>query len=226
MLDKAKQLLEQIAATYASMKSYSDVGSVEQHLPDDAVLRTQFSTLFARPNLFRFECSRRHPYPPLRHLVTRHVVGFDGFGAYALREEYGMPPTLQTRTDLSHAVSRLAGASSGAAHHIARLLKQVQGLSILDLVDPRLVDDELIGGIPCHCLSASLPAGGERKLSFERNTLLLRRVQTYRGKISLDEMHRVIRVNLPLDDALFDIDSPDYSSGQEHDVTGLGAESD
>jgi hypothetical protein len=227
MLDNAGQLLEQVEATYASMKSYSDLGSVDQHLmPDDAVLRTNFSTLYARPNLFRFECSRRHPYPPLRHLVTRHVVGFDGFGAYALRQEYDMPPTLQTRQDLSHAVSRVAGASSGSAHNIARLLGQVHGLCMLDLLEPRLADDELVGGVPCHCVCALLPAGGERKVSFERNTLLLRRVQTHRGKISLDEMHRVIRVNLPLDDALFNIDSPDFSTMQGQDVRGLDAESD
>jgi hypothetical protein len=227
MLDKAKQLLEQVAAAYASMKSYSDAGSVDQHLsPDDAALRTDFSTLYARPNLFRFECSRRHPYPPLRHLVTRHVVGFDGFGAYALRQEYDMPPTLQTRQDLSHAVSRVAGASSGSAHNIARLLRQVQGLSILDLLDPQLVDDEPVGDVLCHCVRTSLPAGGERKLSFERDSLLLRRVQTHRGKISLDETHRAILVNPPIDDALFNVDSPDFSIVQGRDVTGLGAESD
>jgi hypothetical protein len=201
MLDKAKELLEQTAAIYASMESYSDAGSVDQHLiPDQAVLRTDFSTLYARPNLFRFECSRRHPYPPLRHLVTRHVVGFDGFGAYALRQEYEMPPTLQTRQDLSHAVSRITGASSGSAHNIARLLGQVQGLS------------------------ASLPAGGERLLSFDRNTLLLRRVRTYRGKISLVETHRAILVNTPIDDALFNVDSPDFSIVQGHDVRELGVE--
>jgi hypothetical protein len=227
MLDNARQLLEQVEATYASMQSYSDVGSVDQQfMPDEALLRTSFSTLYARPNLFRFECSRRHPYPPLRHLVTRHVVGFDGFGAYAMRQEYDMPPTLQTRPDLSHAVSRVAGASSGSAHNIARLLNQVQGLSVLDLLEPRLADDELVGGIPCHRVCALLPAGGERRLSIERGTLLLRRVQTYRGKISLDEVHSVIRVNLPLDDALFNIDSPDFSAMQEQDVRGLGAKSD
>src|ERR1700729_2786458 len=144
MHKEARQLLEQVAATYTSMSSYADAGCVSQHLqPSDSVLQTDFSTLYAAPDLFRFEFSRRHPYPPLRHLVTRHVVGFDGFGAYALRQEYDMPPTLQTRQDLSHAVSRVAGASSGSAHNIARLLKQVHGLSILDLLEPRLADDEL-----------------------------------------------------------------------------------
>ena len=227
MLDSARELLERATALYASMDSYSDAGSVDQHLiPDQTVLRTDFSTLYARPNLFRFECSRRHPYPPLRHLVTRHVVGFDGFGAYALRQEYDMPPTLQTRRDLSHAVSNVTGASAGSAHNIARLLSQVQGLSIHDLVAPRLVDDELVGEVPCHCVCAALPAGGERILCFDRNTLLLRRVRTRRGNISVVETHRAILVNMPIDEALFDVDSPDFSIVQGHGVRELGAESD
>jgi hypothetical protein len=199
------------------MISYSDVGSVSQQLqPDDPVLCTEFSTLYAEPNLFRFEFSRAHPYPPLRHVVTRHVIGFDGFGAYALRQEYEMPPTLQTRQDLSHAVAGSAGVSSGSAHNIARLLlHEVAGLSILDLVNPRLGDDAMVGGAACHFVRAQLPKGGERELFFERDSLLLRRVRTIRGNIPTDELRRDIRVNQPLDDALFIIESPEFPPVQE-----------
>jgi hypothetical protein len=207
-----RPLLEEVAATYASMTSYSDVGHVSQRLqPDDPELRTEFSTLYARPNLLRFEFSRSHPYPPLRHIVTRHVVGFDGFGAYALRQEHDMPPTLQTRRDLSHAVTGSAGISSGSAHNIARLLlHEVEGLSILDLIDPRLIDDAPVDGTACHRVRAHLPKGGERVLFFERDSLLLRRMLTLQEKITTDELRRDIRVNQPIDDALFIIESPDF----------------
>jgi hypothetical protein len=219
MNNEARRLLEQAASSYASMISYSDVGCVVQHLqPDDPVLRTDFSTLCSRPNLFRFEFSRPHPYPPLRHLVTRHVVGSDGFGAYALRQEYEMPPVFQARRDLSQAVSGVAGISSGSAHHIARLLLGVDGLSILDLTDARIIDDEEIDGAICHRISALLPRGGERKLSFERTSLLLRRIETRSGRLSSDELHRAIRVNPQLDDALFDIESPDLSGMLGHEL--------
>ena len=211
---EARQLLEEAAATYASMISYSDVGSVSQQLqPDDPVLCTEFSTLYAEPNLFRFEFSRAHPYPPLRHVVTRHVIGFDGFGAYALRQEHDMPPTLQTRRDLSHAVAGSAGISSGSAHNIARLLlPEVEGLSILDLVDPRLIDDVPVDGAVCHRVRAHLPKGGVRELFFERDSLLLRRILTIGEKMTTDEIRRDIRVNQPIDDALFIIESPDFPS--------------
>jgi hypothetical protein len=201
------------------MISYADVGCVVQHLqPEDPDLRVDFSTLYSKPNLFRFEFSRPHPYPPLRHMVTRHVVGCDGFGAYALRQDHEMPPMFQARRDLSQALSGVAGVSSGSAHHVARLLLDVDGLSILDLADPRIIEDEVIDGIVCHRISALLPKGGERKLSFERSSLLLRRIQTHRGTISSDELHRELRVNLPLNDASFDIESPDPAAAHEHET--------
>ena len=122
-----------------------------------------------------------------------------------------MPPTLQTRRDLSHAVSGSAGISSGSAHNIARLLlHEVEGLSILDLVDPRLIDDAPVDGAVCHRVRAHLPRGGERELFFERDSLLLRRMLTIQEKITTDELRRDIRVNQPIDDALFIIESPDF----------------
>ena len=213
MRNESRGLLEQVASTYSSMTSYADVGYVNQHLqPDEPLLRTDFATLFAEPNLFRFEFSRAHPYAPLSHMVTRHVVGSDGFGAYALRQDYEMPPIFQARHDLSHAVASVAGVSSGSAHNIARLLLDVDGLSILDLTDPRIIEDEVIEGTSCHRISALLPRGGERRLSFERGSLLIRRIKTQRGKVCLDETRRDIRFNVPLDDALFDIESPDFKT--------------
>ncbi len=213
MSNESRWLLERVAANYSAMTSYADAGRVSQHLqPGDPVLRTEFTTLYAEPNLFRFEFSRAHPYGPLSHMVTRHVVGSDGFGAYALRQEYEMPPMFQARQDLSHAVAGVAGVSSGSAHNIARLLLDVEGLSILDLTESRIIEDEVIDGASCHRISALLPRGGERKLSFERDSLLIRRIQTHRGKVWLDELRRDIRFNMPLDDALFDIESPDFKA--------------
>jgi hypothetical protein len=209
---EARQLLEEVVKTYASMESYSDVGSVTQQVhPGDPVLRMEFSTLYKRPNLFRFEFSRPHPYPPLRHLVTRHVVGYDGFGAYTLQRGHESEPTLQTRDDLSHAVAGATGVSSGSAHNIGRLLLQeVTGLSILDLVDPQFGAEMEIAGAPCYSISAKLPKGGERELCIERGTLLVRRVRTRYGSAPAEELRDAIRVNPPLDDASFIIESPDY----------------
>lgn len=208
---EAKQLLEEVVKAYASMDSYSDIGSVtQQSHPGDPVLRTQFSTLYKRPNLFRFEFSRPHPYPPLRHIVTRHIVGFDGFGPYALKREHQTEPSLQAPSDLSDAVAGATGVSSGSAHNIGRLLLQeVDGPSILDLIDPRFGADMEIDGAPCYSVCARLPRGGERELCIERGTLLVRRVRTNHGKVPAVELRAAIRVNPPIDDASFIIESPE-----------------
>jgi hypothetical protein len=209
---EAKQLLAEVVKAYASMDSYSDVGSVtEQVHPGDPALRTEFSTLYKRPNLFRFEFSRPHPYPPLRHIVTRHIVGCDGFGAYSLQRGHESEPTLQTRDDLAHAVAGATGVSSGSAHNIGRLLlHEVAGMSILDLINPQFGAEMEIAGARCYSISARLPKGGERELCIERGTLLVRRVRTNHGKVPAEEVREAIRVNPPLDDASFIIGSPDY----------------
>jgi hypothetical protein len=215
----ARQLLEQVVKIYASIDSYSDKGSVTQQVhPGDPVLRTEFSTLYKRPNLFRFEFSRPHPYPPLRHLVTRHVVGYDGFGAYSLQQGHEGEPTLQTRDDLSHAVAGAAGVSSGSAHNIGRLLlHEVAGLSLLDLIDPRFGAEVEIAGAPCYTVSAELPMGGERELCIERGALLVRRVRTHQGNApATEELREAIRVNPPLDDACFIIESPDHWAPEDN----------
>jgi outer membrane lipoprotein-sorting protein len=74
--DQARVILERVVARYASITSYSDTGAVETRLNDR--LRTTFSTWFKKPSFFRFEFQRPHPDPPLRSVLTRHGVGFDG----------------------------------------------------------------------------------------------------------------------------------------------------
>jgi len=213
----ARHLLEEVVKTYASMESYSDRGSVTQQVhPGDPILKTEFSTLYKRPNLFRFEFFRPHPYPPLRHLVTRHVVGYDGFGAYSLKQAHDSDPTLQARDDLSHALAGAAGVSSGSVHTIGRLLlHEVNGLSMLDLVEPRFGAELEIAGAACHRILATLPSGGERELCIEHGTLLIRRVVTHHGNAPAEERREAIRVNPPLDDASFIIESPDYGPAED-----------
>src|SRR5208282_2592758 len=65
--DHAKALLEEVAARYASITSYSDCGAVHTQLIDkDRIFTTIFSTLYKKPSLYRFEFERPHPYPPLQ----------------------------------------------------------------------------------------------------------------------------------------------------------------
>jgi hypothetical protein len=63
---RADALLARVVEKYGLLSSYQDSGVVLQPLsPNDAPIETKFTTLFRRPNLFRFAFSSPHPFPPL-----------------------------------------------------------------------------------------------------------------------------------------------------------------
>jgi len=197
-------LLQRVAQAYSAMSSYQDHGRVVLVNADEPPLQIDFATLYKRPSLFRFEFSRPHPYAPLRHIVSTHVVGFDGSRAYSQTERYQEAPRLETRRDLPSAIAGATGISSGSAHSISRLLlAEVSGFSLLDLVDVRLDAATQIDGIACYRVSGNNPRGGEWDYTIERDSLLIRRIRTQSGKYPKEEYRENILVDRPLDDRLF-----------------------
>ncbi len=210
----AETLLHHVAQSYASMSSYEDSGAVKRIRSDDSSYQTDFSTLYKRPSLFRFEFSRPHPYPPLRHLVARHVVGFDGSVAYSMDEGYQKDPTLNIRESIDMAIAGATGISSGSAHTIGSLLLgNTTGPSILDLLDARFNEDAAIGGIACYCIAARHPSGCQMEYLIEKDLLLIRRVRTHFEKFPTEESRENIRIDQPLDDGLFAMEVRDAQAG-------------
>jgi hypothetical protein len=207
--DHAKAILEAVAARYASMTSYSDCGAVHTQLNDnDPLFATRFSTLFKKPSLYRFEFERPHPYPLLRSIITRRGVGFDGSTAYTWVQMDTDAPRIELEESFSLAIAGAAGASSGSAHRIGRLLiPAIGGLSILDLLDLRQDGDTITEGVPCYSVAARYPKIATVELEFliEKDSLLIRRIITTseRGKFSARELRDNIRVNEPIDDTVF-----------------------
>jgi hypothetical protein len=207
--DHAKALLEEVAARYASITSYSDCGAVHTHFFDnDRIFTTIFSTLYKKPSLYRFECERPHPYPPLQNIITRNAVVFDGSTAYTSRQTGTDAPQTEFAESFSLAIAAATGVSSGSAHRIGRLLMPaIGGYSILDLVDLRQGMDTVVDGTPCHSVAARYPKCATPDMEFviEKDTLLIRRIKTLGGvpRFSVTELRHSIRVNEPIDDAIF-----------------------
>jgi hypothetical protein len=201
----ARQLLQDVVTRYGSFTSYADEGSVRQQLkPEYPDIVTRFSTLFRKPAHFRFEFSRPHSYPGLRDVVSRTLVVSDGASVrYALRRPQ-QPLQIETMDSLARAVARATGVSSGSVHHIGRLLlPEVSGLSLLDLVDAQLDADATIGPMPCYRLTARHPRNGApEELWIEKDTLLIRK-RKHSGTFPAEETRENVRVNEPLDEALF-----------------------
>jgi hypothetical protein len=207
--DHAKALLEEVAARYASITSYSDCGAVHTQLIDnDRMFTTIFSTLYKEPSLYRFEFERPHPYPPLQNIITRNAVVFDGSTAYTWKQTGTDAPQTEFAENFSLAIAAATGVSSGSAHRIGRLLiPAIGGLSILDLVDLRQGMDTVVDGIPCYSVAARYPKSATPDMEFviEKDTLLIRRIKTLGGasRFSATELRHSIRVNEPIDDAMF-----------------------
>jgi hypothetical protein len=205
----AKALLEEVAARYASITSYSDCGAVHtQLIENDRMFTTIFSTLYKKPSLYRFEFERPHPYPPVQNIVTRNAVVFDGTRAYTWKQTGTDAPQTEFAENFSLAIAAATGVSSGSAHRIGRLLiPAMGGLSILDLVDLRQGMDTVVDGTPCYSVAARYPKCAIPDMEFviEKDALLIRRIKTSgeAGKFSATELRQSIRVDEPIDDAMF-----------------------
>jgi hypothetical protein len=202
----ARAVLRRVSQTYSAMTSYADSGAVKSVIGDDPTYQTNFATLYKAPSLFRFEFSSPHPYPPLRHIVTKHVVGFDGSTAYSTWQEYQKAPRLRTEESLDLAVAGATGISRGSAHTIGRLLfPKLSGVAIGEPLDARFADDTLIGDIPCFVILAVYRRGFEDEYAIEKQSLLIRRLRSHTGKSPAEEYRENIRVDQPIDDGLFAI---------------------
>jgi hypothetical protein len=206
----AKDVLAEMVDRYAKMPSYKDTGVVRQWFkPKEEPLEVVFSTSFKKPSLFRFEFASPHPYPPLRHIITKHVVGFDGKDAYSLLHKHGeAAPTLESEEDLSLAVAGATGISGGSAHTIARLLlPEVGGLSMLDLLEPEFRDEATLDGVPCFRIAVRHPRSkrAPEELWVEKATLILRKWVEDEREVPAEQVRDNIRVGEQLDDAIFAI---------------------
>jgi hypothetical protein len=205
----APTLLRNAAQAYAALNSYQDNGTVTRYDGSDSPYQVVFTTSYKSPSLFRFGFSRPHPYPPLRDIVTKFEVGFDGTAPFYVTTEYQKAPRSVPTQNVDQALARATGISSGAAHTISRLLlRDISGLSILDLVEARSLDDATVNGIECYLISAQHPRGGEWRFWIEKDTLLIRKLRTHLGareESFSEEVHENIRVNQPIDDGQFKV---------------------
>jgi hypothetical protein len=196
-------IIEALTQRYAAMRSYQDRGVVRNWLmPGEPPIETPFETSYSAPNLFRFSFDCPHPFPPLAHIVTRYVVGFDGHRAYVWRQHADDAPELDVASDISMMVGGVACVSSGASHIITRLLlPQVGGIALRDLRDLSVVGGETVDGVPCRRVSGTHPKGQGWVMVIERESNLLRSVA--RGAKDIVQQHQAIQVNESIDVSTF-----------------------
>lgn len=192
-VDDGPALLRQVASVYAAALTYEDTGVVLTHrtdgeTPDEILFRTSFT----RPNRLRFEWTRHHPYPPLRHKKNHAVIEPGPKGFQMLKDG----ETVRESSDLNTCVAGATGVSRGSAHHIPRLLiSEIEGFSLANLSDVRLNGEELFEGVPCRRLQGNHPRGSKYELWIGQTDHLIRRiVRDGAGSSPSEEIRRDIRI--------------------------------
>ena len=203
----ANRLLAQVVSAYASMSSYADEGVVLQPIviPElSTVVKSQFSTAILKPDLFRFKFSRPHPYPPLSHIVTTSVYGFDGTVAYSWVKFPGKASELRIERNLQMVVAAATGVSTRSVRTIAELMFPAIGGSLISALKSAVVaEDEDFEGARCHVIRGQDPVGNDVAYWIDHTTLTLRK--TVRGgPYPSEEIRRNIQVNEPIDVRIFE----------------------
>ena len=200
-------ILSRMAARYATVRSYQDTGVVLLHWQDKATPdEVLFKTYFVRPDRFRFEWITHHPYPPLRHLKTFHVVWSNDAGSYT----YWDKPSIKERnSELNMAVAGATGVSSGSAHTVPRLLTdKITGFALTDLQSLTVIGQEEIEGVPCHHIFGVHPRGWAYELWIGVDDLLLRMLQTQDTPTVTQEIHRDIQIDTEIPETTFSVKPP------------------
>jgi len=113
--------------------------------------------------------------------------------------------SLNSYADTGYVTSTFkSGLVHRRTHTIGRLLlPETEGVAVFDLIDPQLREETGIDGVEYYSIAARHPKGDDRELWIEKDTLLLRRVICSRETARAEEVREGIRVNVPLEQALF-----------------------
>lgn len=165
-----------------------------------------FSTWFMKPSYFRFEFSVPHPFPPLRHIVTKSVCGFDGIKAYILTQKFEAAAVIDWTESLGTVVAGATGISGGSAHTIARLLlPEINGFSLNDLTDVKFEQEVEVEGILCYEITGVHAGFGSQSIWIGKPDLLLRKLFTRAQKFSIEEVRSGIVVGAVLQPDVFSV---------------------
>ncbi|GAB2845910.1 hypothetical protein GCM10027277_12640 [Pseudoduganella ginsengisoli] len=201
-----QQIVTQMHEAYASLRSYSDTGVVLTHMPENETPdETVFRSVFVRPDLFRFEWTTHHPYPPLRHIKNNSVIWSNANGAFFWSDRSGRGEKLEQRPSLDLAVAGATGVSHGSAHTIASLLlPQMMGRTLdADIQWSGEAVLENFEGAACYHLTGQHARKGRYEMWIAKDDMLVRKIAIAMMGIPVEEIRRDIQVNVAIPERTF-----------------------
>lgn len=203
----AQQILDKMASTYATCKSYRDSGVATNdfgpHNATDQRPRNidvqSFRTAFIRPDQFRFEYGAATPDKPNIIWVTGGEV-----------RTWYMKPGVEKQPSLDMGIAGASGVSYGLADTIPSLLMpgQISGAKLSAMIDLIRLPDETLDGTACFKLQGKYGFGGlPTTLWLEKATFLIRCVaqqaelwkglKVYRSEVNKDIPAKELEFNPP-----------------------------
>jgi len=171
----ARQILEEMAITYATCTSYRDSGVVTNdfgpHTAGDRFPRhvdvKPFHTGFVRPDQFRFEYDDPTPEKP-------YIVWAKGDD---VRAWWYIKPGEEKLSSLEDGIAGATGVSGGSAHTVPTLLlpDRIGGRKLTSMTDLTRLPDEALDKTPCFKLEGKF-ANRLTTLWLEKATYLIRRI--------------------------------------------------
>jgi hypothetical protein len=189
----AEQIIQRMAAQYASAKTYQDVGIIQDIKSGGQIEAVNsFKTYFVRPNKFRFEWESYS----FRGDREWNIVW--GSGANVFKDYWW--GEVEKEENLSMAIAGATGVSRGAAHTIPTLLmKEVGGFRFTDLARISLLHEEKFENVACFVVRGYHPFGFPIDLWISKTDFLLRKSREKRedGRFE-EEIRRNVKVNGPI----------------------------
>jgi hypothetical protein len=204
----AQQILDKMATTYATCKSYRDSGVVTndfgphsraENYPRHIDVKP-FRTAFERPDRFRFEYD--DPTPEKPYIVWAKVG--------EVRTWWYIKRGVEKLSSLDLGVAGATGVSSGSAHTIPSLLlpDQITGAKLSAMIDLARLPDESLDGTPCFKVQGKYGFGNQpRTVWLEKATFLVRRIAggtglaknttDYRPEVNKDIPAKELELNAP-----------------------------
>ena len=207
----AREVVRKMAESYAACKSYQDTGVVETTYHEETEGRIEkmpFKTYFKRPNQFRFEWTDFVSWKAGR----TSIIWSNATGVFTFWD----PDRYEKDEDLSMGIAGATGVSHGAAHTVPRLLlpTEIGGFALTELKDLSLAGEEVFEGEPCYKITGKHPFGFVYEMWISKRDFLLRKQKDQSSgkdgalKTEQEEIHRNIKINLPIADELFNFKPP------------------
>jgi len=152
MTADANEIIKELGEAYLAFQSYQDTGYSETlwdpGTDKERLVGLTFSTIFKRPNFFRFEWRDRHPFKDAPEKIA--VIWCDGKHSYS---KYSFLKKQRRNENLGLTVAGATGVSSASAHTVSALLmKEVRGRKLTDLTNLSYLGSESLNNEDCHIL--------------------------------------------------------------------------